>query len=370
VTDIPSSCQTQADKLNSLKAAYNEVAGQANATSGQPVWPLLARLADLESQISSAAEELKACISFVESGSTGTFDSVPTTGEVVVIDATQSYAFGPLTATAWKLTDTGLVKQEQCAVSNGSFSLSKSLPAKHAISIAEVKHASPIAEVSGTEREDVFFRSGLVEDAVSTVHLEAVIGPRIRISANELDRWLASALPIDIPLQSGAVDGALRLTALSSALEANDVLGVAVRGALSGTAYGVPLAGNELSGVLRCRPAPDNGADARYLLSIGSAPGGSDIHLSGSFLAMLADVLVSVAMPLLEGTIIGQVRSWLDSAVQAAVYRSLHLSEPPVGCTVTLRSCHVDPTGLSMEPAIGAVGPALSSYDPPPVLTL
>jgi len=220
----------------------------------------------------------------------------------------------------------------------------------------------------------LFFRSGALDTLPPQLHLEAVLVPDVQITAGDLDHWLASLVPVEVPLRvmsDGAqdVDGAVTVTSLSYARE-QGVLGVAMRGSLSGTAWGIPLPGTEVSGTLRCAVTPATSGDARYPLEINRAEGGSTLHLAGSVVAMVADALLGVAIPFVENTILDLVRGWIDTAQLMAVRDALLLADLPPDVTLTIRYIQIDEAGLTISPALGAVGTALTTYDPPPVLAL
>jgi hypothetical protein len=366
MTDVPQECQAKADLVASLKQQYNALADQVNATTGRDVWPLLAQLADVSQQVAAAQIDLQTCITNAVTGFTGTYDSTSgpaITGELVIVDATASLLMGALRASLWELTDSGLVEREMCSVGDAGLGFNTPLPVAAALTVAMETFGTPDSEPV------IFFRSGLLDRPHSPLRLEAVLGPQIKIAAGTMDDWLASLLPFDVPLRAQLVDGVVTITALATAFEPG-VAGLAVRGSLSGNAWGISLAGNEISGTLRCGVTPDTAADGRRALSLHSVGGGSTLHVTGSFLAMFADNLLALAMPLLEGMILDQVRSWLDSEVSPAVCRSMLLPGLPPDVTMTITDCQIDETGISMRPALGAVGDVLTTYDPPPVLAI
>jgi hypothetical protein len=367
VTAVPQQCQAKADLVASLRQRYNALADQINATTGRDVWPLLAQLADVDQQLAAAQIDLQTCITDVATGFTGTYDSTDgpaVTGEVVIIDASGSVFPGDLFASLWESTDSGLLEREKGQITDAHLSFNTPLPTASAVTVA-------MDEGLGDPNTEpvVLFRSGLLDQPRSPLRLEAVLGPQIKIAAKTIDGWLASLLPFDVPLRGQLVESVVTITALSTAFEPG-VVGIAVRGSLSGSAWGISLAGNEISGTLRCGATPDTAADARYAMALHSVDGGSTLHVTGSFLAMFADNFLALAIPLLEGTILGQVRSWLDTVVSPAVCRSLLLPGLQSGVTITIRDCQIDETGISMAPALGAVGTALTTYDPPPILAL
>jgi hypothetical protein len=367
VTAVPQQCQAKADLVASLKQKYNALADQVNATTGRDVWPLLAQLADVNQQLTAAQIDLQTCITNVATGFTGTYDATSgpaVTGEVVIIDATTSVLMGARHTSLWELTDSGLVERETCSVGDAGLGFNTPLPAAAAVTVA-------MDQGLGTPNTEpvVFFRSGLLDRPHSPLRLEAVLGPQIKIAARTIDGWLTSLLPFDVPLRAQLVDSVVTITALSTAFEPG-VVGVAVRGSLSGSAWGISLAGNEISGTLRCDVTPDTAADGRYAMALHNVDGGSTLHVTGSFLAMFADNLLALAIPLLEGTILDQVRSWLDAVVSPAVCSSMLLPGLQPDVTITITDCQIDETGISMAPALGAVGNVLTTYDPPPILAL
>jgi hypothetical protein len=366
MTTIPPECQPIADRIAGLKASYNGGAEQANAVTGAPVWPLLAQLADLRSQLGAAESEFQTCISNVESGATGTYDFAPIRGEAVVIDARIApTALGTQIATLWEFADAGALQKDRSTVSEAGFVFNTPVSGTSAVTVGTNE---------GGPDPVLFFRSGTLDTFPAQLHLEVVLVPDIRITAGDLDLWLASLVPVDVPLRvmsNGAevVDGSVTVTALSYARE-EGVLGVAMRGSLSGTAWGIPLSGTEISGTLRCAVTPATSGDARYPLEINRAEGGSTLNLTGSVVAMVADPLLGVAMPFVENTILDLVRSWIDTAQLTAVRNALLLAELPPDATLTIRYIQIDEAGLTISPALGAVGTALTTYDPPPVLAL
>jgi hypothetical protein len=289
---------------------------------------------------------------------TGTYDWAPITGEVVIIDATSSALLGNQSASLWEYADSGLEERETVGITSG---LAFNTPFTG-------KMAVTLASDHGTSDGYVFFRSG-IQDPLSALRLEIVLAPEIRITAADLDRWLTSLLPIEVPFRTEGIDGRVTVTGLSSALEPG-VIGVALRGSLTGTAWGFPLMGNDVAGTLRCRVGPATSPDARYALTLDTTDPGSTLHLSGSTLAMVANLVLGVMVPLTEGAILDRVSGWLDTAITAAVCRTMLLPELQTGVTLTIRYMSVDQDGLILFPALGAIGTLLTTYDPPPVLSL
>jgi len=62
------------------------------------------------------------------------------------------------------------------------------------------------------------------------------------------------------------------------------------------------------------------------------------------------------------------VREWIDTAQWMAVRDVLLLADLPPDVTVAIRYIQIDEARPTISPALGAVGTALTTYDPPPVV--
>lgn len=349
MTTIPPECQQEEARVVALKQQHNDLAGQVNATTGAPVWQLLAQLGDVGRRLATAEAELRTCIA----------NPPAVVGEVITIDATASVTMGGSRVTLWELADSGPAQLEQCPVEGQRIAFRSPLPSNAAVTV----EADQGDGISG-----VYLRSGLIEHHTGPLRLEAVLCPEVKITAVELGRWLASLVPLEIPVNAAGIEMTLVVTGLSPAL-APEVFGVGIRGSLSGTAFGAPVTGGELTGILRCQVRPDVNPDARQALALARAGGGSELHLSGSLLAMIADQVVSVTRPFVEGRVLDQAQGWLGGALAEGVRQTLMLPVLPPSL-LTVRFCHIDETGVIVGPTLGALGNVLSTYDPPPILAL
>ena len=346
MSTVPPQCHRLEDRVLALKRQYNDVAGRVNATTGAPAWQLLAQLGHVEREIVAAEADLQACVA----------NPPAVVGEVITIDATASIDPGASRGVLWELTDSGPVRLAQCPVEDERIAFDRPLPARAAVTIE--------AEGEGDGASGVVLRSGVIEHHTGPLRLEAVLCPEVRIMAVELGRWLATLVPLDIPVQHPGVAVTLTVTGLSPAL-APGVLGVDIRGSVSGTAFGAPFTGGEMTGILRCQVRPDVSPDARKPLELTRAGDGSTLHLSGSPLAVIADQVASVALPFVEGRVLDGAQAWLSDALADHVRQALSLPGLPP-CTLTVRGGRIDETGVIVRPALGVVGTLLSTYDPPP----
>jgi hypothetical protein len=362
-TDTPpatTDCSDQSAAVEALKQRFNALAVQANATTGQAVWPVLCELGEVERLLTQARKALASCVESAAASPTPTSTGVTgplVTGTLLTLAGCSGAPPGSQQATLWDLTDPTAGSQT-VAIIDGQFGFDRELAAQAAITVATVGET----DVTGLD-----FRSVALSGPTSApLHLEVVLGPTVTITAAELNAALAALTPIVAPsLQGSGVDVIPSIATIGVELSAG-VVSVLAGGSITGTVLGFPLAGLAFSGRADLQLAPATTPDDAQIIDV-ELTKPVEVQFSGSLLASLAGVLSPLFEPLLAAIGMAQLRDEMRRRIPVAVADAFALAALPATCTLTLRSVTVSEQGITLQPALGCIGDALSTYDPPPI---
>ena len=362
-TDTPpatTDCSAQAARVEELRQHFNALAEQANAATGQAVWPVLCELGDAALRLAQARQVLASCIESAAAPQTptseGTADPL-VTGTLLTVAACPGATTGSQQATLWDLTDPTAGSQT-VAVIDGQFGFNRELAAQAAVTVATIGEA----DLTGLD-----FRSvPLSGPTTAPLRLEVVLGPAVTITVAELNAALAALTPIVASsLQGSGVDVIPTIATLGVELSSG-VVRVVAGGSITGTVLGFPLAGLAFSGRADLKLAPATTPDSAQIIDV-ELTKPVEVQFSGSLLASLASALAPLFEPVLAAIAMAQLRDEMRRRMPAAVADAFALAALPATCTMTLRSVTVNDEAITLQPALGCIGDALSTYDPPPI---
>jgi hypothetical protein len=354
VPPVPSACQALADQVTTLEQQYTTLAAQTAGEVGPPAWVDLGRLGAIRLQLLDARAELDDCVRT---------HSAALTGTVAVIEASGGPpALGAQTVTLWDLTASGPVVREQAQVQSGAFGFQGPLPAQAAVTVQ--------TDVgSDTFITGIDFRSGLLPGPLAgqTRRIELVVGPQLTLPTASIQAWAKSVAAVTQPLNAPALQ--LELSAVVSsitvALAAGSIT-VSAAGSVSGAAAG---------GAIAVAPTPVSASVPLSLQPSGS-PLGDDIisvTVAGNVTVQASGALQAVGaiVGLLQGfagdLIRNALHDWLHQQLPAFLAQGLALAELPAGAAVSLRSLTVDERGIQLQPVLGVIGTALTTFQPSPL---
>jgi hypothetical protein len=353
-------CSAQSAAVETLKQQFNALAEKANSATGQGVWPVLCELGEVARQLAQARQALAACLESAAASPTPTPAGTTAplvTGTLLTVAGCSGAAPGAQEATLWDLTDP-TAGSETVPIANGQFGFSHQLAAQAAITVATTGEP----EVTGLDFRSLP-RSG---PTTAPLHLEVVLGPTVTITVAELNAALAALTPlVGASLQGSGVDVIPTIATLRVELSAG-VVSVLAGGTITGTVMGFPLASLGFSGRADLRLAPATTPDSAQIIDV-ELTKPVDVQFSGSLLASLASALSPMFSPLLAAIAMAQLRDEMRRRIPAAVADGFALAALPATCTLTLRSMTVSEQAITLQPALGCVGDALSTYDPPPI---
>jgi hypothetical protein len=341
---VPTECQGLADQVAALDQQYAALAGQVSGQVGADAWTGLAQLGTLHGQLTDARRELDVCVRT---------HSAALTGNVVVMDASGGMSTGQQVATLWDLTGAGPVSRETAVVQGGSFGFQGPLPAIHAITLSTTGEPA----VTGAD-----FRSGpLQAGAAATQRFELVLGPLLTIGQADLDAWSAAFQPVT---QSPTPTLSTTISAARATL-ASGVVTVVVNGTISGSVVNFPIPQTAFSASVTVGLFPSPDPAAAQLIDVALA-GSNPVHveLSGSFLGEALNHVSALIVPQLGDLLRTAIADWAHLQIPATVTDMLRLAQLPAGTTLTLRNVSIAGDGLRFQPALGAVGTALSTFQP------
>jgi hypothetical protein len=283
---------------------------------------------------------------------------------VTVIDATGG-TIGAQSATLWDLTGPGPVTAGVAPVQAGAFGFQGPIPAAAAITLQSTGGADGATGLD--------FRSGPLTTPVAgqTPRLELVIGPATRIPAAALQAWAAAFTPVSQQLNApaGSPLGPVQATvnAVGITLGGGSTT-VSASGSISGTVLQTPFPPLPASASVSLSLAPSVSPQQDDLVVVALA-GSNPVSVQTS--SPLLTAVAGVVSGLLGGFVANLVRSELGDLVHEllppAIARSLALAELPPSTTTSLRTLEIDETGITCQPALGAVGTTLSTFTPTPL---
>jgi hypothetical protein len=212
------------------------------------------------------------------------------------------------------------------------------------------------------------FRSGAVTappPADPRLRLEAVIGPTVTLTDEDISRWLAGAT---VPSQQIDVAGL-------GTVEVNvgSVGGTIVPSGLQLTAAGtmsvpaVMIQNSPFSASAGVGLVPSTSPDALLPvdLTIVAPPA---VELAGPLAAFGAALNLAISAGLFD-PVLAQLRPIVDRELRGMVSGAFSLLDLPTA-TLSVREIAIEPPAITFQPALGAVGTALSTFHPGPELLL
>jgi hypothetical protein len=97
----------------------------------------------------------------------------------------------------------------------------------------------------------------------------------------------------------------------------------------------------------------------------GSNPVG--VQTSSPLLTPVAGIVTGLLAGFVGNLVRSELGDLLHQALPTAVARSLALAELPPSTTISLRMLSIDETGITCQPALGAIGTTLSTFKPTPL---
>jgi hypothetical protein len=352
---VPSACQPLADQVATLKQQYSAAAAQAGTATGAEAWTALARAGTVLESLTAAEAALDACVKT---------HSAALTGTVVVIDAGAGQPEGQ-SATLWDLTGPLPVAGETTTVSAGAFGFQGPLPTAAAVTI---RTTDGDATLTGAD-----FRSGALASPIGgqSPRVEIVLGPTFRISVEELHTWASAFQPVvqqlGVPVGSPLSDLRVTVNAVDVALDQGTVTVIAT-GWIAGSVMQTPFPQTAVSAAVTLAVAPSLSPLADDVVTVDLA--GTNpvvVQTSSAFLGAVAGIVITLLSRFIGDLVRAQVKDVLHELVPPAIARGLALAQLPPATTVSLRALTVDASGIGFEPAIGAIGTALSTFTPAPL---
>jgi hypothetical protein len=343
---VPHACQSYQDSVATLDAQAEQLRADALAAVGPAAWAKLSQLGLTLLQLDRARADLQACID-------------AHTGNVVcdleLIDAGGGGTGDTRQAALWDLSGDPVLL-ETVPVFGGSFAFGGAVPNGP---VGVVITGPDTATATGPD-----FRSGAVAALPpGSPRVEIVLGPLVTVTADDIHRWFMQITPL--PAQrldvSGVGNVVVELQTISAALvpPAIRLTGVGTLTA-SFTALGEVASPLTVAVTLGLVPstAPDPLVPAELTLA---AP--PHVELAGAAAAFGA-VLNTAVVGFVGSWILDLMRPVIRDEVSAAAARALSLVGLPPGVTLSIRRLSIDPTSVTFQPALGAVGTILSTYQP------
>jgi hypothetical protein len=345
IPPIPPECQALADEVTALETRVEDLRHEAAAAIGLDAWKLLADLAALRQELDRKRAELDSCVR-AHAAALGC--------DLVILDASGDAAVEDRVAHLWDVGGATPILKETVSVQGASFSFAGPLPGN---TLGITVTAAEAAPGKGPD-----FRSGPVgasPPASPQLRLESVFGPTITVTGEDISRWLSRVV---IPPQS------LNLAGMGTVnVSLSSVSGTLVESAIELTAAGtisiptLAVQDSPFSASADVEVVPSTSPDALLPaeLTIARPP---SVQLPGP-LAVLGAAL-NVALPAgLFDLILPEMRRVVDTELSALVARTFSLLHLPQ-VTLSVRALAIGPLGITFQPALGAVGTGLSSFQP------
>jgi hypothetical protein len=350
---IHPACQPIATMIANLETQRDTVRATLSALAPLDRWKALATIGDLSRQIVDQQRQLDEC----QRQNASAYEA-----EVVVLDTSAGPA-ASRTAKLWQIDGDAATVLETATVGPGGLSFT-SQPDSNALGIT-------IEETGNPAVQGVDFRSGLIAELPRKApndpsgRVEIVVGPPVTFTAADVEAWVAA---VELPFQSstplsGPVQGdvGITVTTLAVTLGAGALVVAAsgtatVTGALWG-AQRVPFAVNvPLSLSLPVTPDVARVCDVMLAGSPTITVGGQLGAILTPLLPFFANLVGAQALPTL--------RKELNRVLPAAVAAAFGLARPPRGAVVSVRQFEITPAALTVTPALGAFGEALTTFQP------
>lgn len=352
MSTIPQPCQSFADQLSQLKTQDQTLRAKLATLVGADAWVALSQLGQIRDQIHVTQGQLDTCIGN---------NSAALQANLVIMDVGGAENPPPSrVANLWQVTPTGTTLSDSANVSGNAFSFKGPLPAQFAVSVL----TTGVPDVVGPDFLSVALAASDFAGKPA-IRLEALLGPELTIDNSTISELINNAFkPVtqtqSIENQTIALS-VLTMSAASSStgieLQATGQLSI-TKGMLGGPANSALSASATLS--LLPSGSPTSGNLFNVIVSdlTVNAPG---------FPAVLLNLLMTGARPYLSGLVANQVQDAIQKALPALVQQAFVLSALPAGVTLSLRRLSVGTTGITFQPALGAVGTVLSTFKPPQI---
>jgi hypothetical protein len=355
MADVPVACQDLSNQLAALTKQYDALAAQVAREEGALAWQHLVELGDLRAQLETAQQALATCVRI---------NTAALSGILSAIDATGDAAQGSQTVTLWDVSGSTPVKSDQTPAVGGAFGFSGPVPAQAALTVQTTG-------VAGFSLTGYDFRSGRLPNPLPArqVRCETVYCPALTVTPAQLQSWASSFQPG--PQQIGSPSSLTSATVSFSAVTvtlAADVIKLNAVGMLSGTISGYTLGQLPFSATVPFSLTPSGSPKADDIVSFAFAGAGPALHTSAPGIeSSLVNLLNSLGLPAINGQLQASMAGWMQQMVPQFVATALALPQLPPAATLTLRSLTIDQSGITIQPALGAVGTGLSTFQPSPL---
>jgi hypothetical protein len=347
---VPQECQTIADELTALQTTDQNLRNQLAGQTGATAWATLAQLGQTRQQITQKTADLQACIQA---------HSAALQANLVIIDLTNP-AGPPAARTAhlWEISAAAATLRDTSSVNANFFSFAGPFPAQFGISV--VTTGAP--NVIGPD----FLSASLTPAGVNgPLRIEVVLAPVVQLSGADLSQFLsASFAPGQQQVQLPSVSGMLSVESVAAQL-AQGAVNVTCEGTVLVATPLVPKGRFPFSASVSLAVTPTlspGGADVADLTSVTDPK----IQLSNN-----APTLVSLVLPTMSSFVVGlfadQLRKAIRKLFPSLVAKALALPNFPDGVTIAVRQLQITPNAVSFQPALGAIGTTLSTFNPPAI---
>jgi hypothetical protein len=345
---VPPACQPLAGDVAALETVDAQLRANLATLTGAAAWAVLAQIGDCRIALDKKRAELAACT---------TANSAALQANLVVIDLGPAPATPPSrTAQLWDLGQPIAAQRETAIVVGDAFSLVGPLPASFGVSVTTTGEA----DVIGPD-----FRSGNLTPATPLTRVELVVGPSVTIDKAQFESWLTQVLPYATGLSGGGGIGVTIRVSTGSIAFAPGRLTVTVAGEVDVQAMlGMTQRGPFSAGItLGLVPNGSPGlADPIDLVAVSDAT----IELPG-LLGSIAAAVLPVMKSFVTNFATEQLRTSLRTEVPNAIERAFALAALPADVSLSLRRLSIDATGVTFQPALGAIGTTLSTFAPPTI---
>jgi hypothetical protein len=355
MANIPAACQDLSNQVAALTKQYDGLAAQVAKEEGKQAWQGLVRLGDLRAQLQAAQQALATCVRINTAALSGVLD---------VMDATGDAAQGTQTVTLWDISGSTPVASDQTAVVGGAFGFTGPAPAQAALTVQTTGTA-------GSSLAGYDYRSGLLPSPLPApqVRCEVVLCPALTVTPTELQSWASSfqAGPQQIGSSSSLISATVSFSTVTVTL-AVGVITLNAVGTVSGTVIGHPLGQLPFSATVPFSLTPSGSPRAEDIVSFAFADAGPALLISAPGIgSSLVNEMITLGLPVITGQLQASIGGWLQQMIPQFVATALALPQLPASTTLTLRSLTIDQSGITVQPALGAVGTSLSTFQPTPL---
>lgn len=346
--EVHPDCQQHANDVAKYEGEVTRLRNELQSLTGAAAWQTRAKLGQASQALAAAEAELTAC-------NASHAAALQATLVVMDVDPAARPETQGRAAQLWQLgTASGFL--EETAVQNSLIGFRTAPPEVFGINVT----TTGAGEVSGPD-----FRGGpiSVQDlADANRRIEVVLGPEIHLDAAAIAARLQKPPAWTQTVDLGAVKASVTVTAARATLDAGSI-GGELSGLVTLTSFGGTSTTNGFTAgaTVRLMPSTKPGlADICDLVTV------SDLFVTipgmpGQYL----NALLPVVRPLLNEQLAHHVRTAAMEELHRLVKRELVLPDPlPAGVTVSIRRLTVNASGITFQPALGALGTTLSQLPP------